>query len=44
MMHDFNIETPENVAFGYELAGLGSRFLAALIDTLIIAILIVSPI
>ncbi len=31
-----NIETPENVAFGYHVAGIGSRFLAALIDTLII--------
>lgn len=30
------IDTPENVAFGYEVAGIGSRFLAALIDTIII--------
>jgi uncharacterized RDD family membrane protein YckC len=29
-----NIDTPENVAFGYDIAGLGSRFLATLIDTL----------
>jgi uncharacterized RDD family membrane protein YckC len=37
-----SIETPENVAFGYEVAGIGSRFLAALIDSLlIIALLIV---
>ena len=28
-----NIDTPENVAFGYEIAGIGSRFLAALVDT-----------
>jgi uncharacterized RDD family membrane protein YckC len=33
------IETPENVAFGYEIAGIGSRFLAALVDTLLIVIL-----
>jgi uncharacterized RDD family membrane protein YckC len=33
------IETPENVAFGYEVAGIGSRFLAALVDTLIIALI-----
>ncbi|MEW5871117.1 MAG: RDD family protein [Chloroflexota bacterium] len=33
------IETPENVAFGYEVAGIGSRFLAALVDTLIITVL-----
>ncbi len=34
-----NIETPENVAFGYEIAGIGSRFLAALVDTSIITLL-----
>jgi uncharacterized RDD family membrane protein YckC len=31
----FVLETPENISFGYEVAGIGSRFLAALIDTLI---------
>lgn len=31
-----NIDTPENVAFGYTVAGIGSRFLAALVDTTII--------
>jgi uncharacterized RDD family membrane protein YckC len=30
------IDTPENVIFGYEVAGLGSRFLAALIDHVVI--------
>ena len=35
-----NIDTPENVAFGYDVAGIGSRFLAALVDTLIIAVLL----
>ncbi len=34
-----NIDTPENVAFGYEIAGIGSRFLAALVDTLFILLL-----
>jgi uncharacterized RDD family membrane protein YckC len=34
-----DIQTPENVAFGYQVAGIGSRFLAALIDTLIIILL-----
>src|SRR5574341_224580 len=34
-----HIETPENVAFGYEIAGIGSRFLAARVDTLIIALI-----
>jgi len=33
------IDTPENVMFGYEVAGIGSRFLAALIDTLLIGAL-----
>jgi uncharacterized RDD family membrane protein YckC len=31
-----NIETPENVIFGYDVAGIGSRFIAALADSLII--------
>lgn len=34
-----DIHTPENVAFGYQLAGIGSRFIAALADTLIIVLL-----
>jgi uncharacterized RDD family membrane protein YckC len=31
-----NIHTPENVAFGYQVAGIGSRFLAILTDNLLI--------
>jgi len=34
-----SIDTPENVAFGYTVAGIGSRFLAALVDTTIIVLL-----
>jgi uncharacterized RDD family membrane protein YckC len=34
-----NINTPENVIFGYDVAGIGSRFIAALVDTLIILVL-----
>lgn len=34
-----DIQTPENVAFGYQVAGIGSRFLATLVDTLIILFL-----
>lgn len=34
-----SIDTPENVVFGYEVAGIGSRFLAALVDTLIVFVL-----
>ncbi len=33
---DHTIDTPENVAFDYALAGIGNRFVAAVIDTLII--------
>jgi uncharacterized RDD family membrane protein YckC len=36
-----NIDTPENVVFGYEIAGIGSRFLAALVDSFLIAILLI---
>jgi uncharacterized RDD family membrane protein YckC len=34
-----SIDTPENVVFDYEVAGIGSRFLAALVDTLLIIFL-----
>ena len=34
-----DIQTPENVAFGYQVAGIGSRFLASLLDTLIVGLL-----
>lgn len=34
-----NIDTPENVVFGYNLAGVGSRFLAALVDSLLIGLI-----
>ncbi len=34
-----DIQTPENVAFGYQVAGIGSRFLATLVDTLLIVLL-----
>lgn len=33
------IETPENIAFSYEIAGIGSRFMAAIIDTILIIII-----
>ncbi|MBI5963723.1 MAG: RDD family protein [Chloroflexi bacterium] len=33
------IDTPENVTFDYDVAGIGSRFLAALVDTALILIL-----
>jgi uncharacterized RDD family membrane protein YckC len=34
-----SIGTPENVTFGYEVAGIGSRFLAAIVDTALIMLL-----
>jgi uncharacterized RDD family membrane protein YckC len=34
-----HIDTPENVIFGYNVAGMGSRFLAGLIDMLLIMLL-----
>lgn len=36
-----SIDTPENVTFGYRVAGIGSRFLAALVDSILIVVLIV---
>jgi uncharacterized RDD family membrane protein YckC len=33
------IDTPENVTFDYDVSGIGSRFLAALVDTSLIVIL-----
>ena len=33
------IDTPENVTFDYNVAGIGSRFLAALVDTVLIVLL-----
>jgi uncharacterized RDD family membrane protein YckC len=34
-----DIQTPENVAFDYQVAGIGSRFLASLLDTIIVGVL-----
>ena len=40
----YTIDTPENIEFAYDIAGIGSRFLAAIIDSLVIgaALLIVA--
>src|SRR6185295_5543407 len=39
----YTIDTPENIEFAYDIAGIGSRFLAAIIDSFVIgaALLIV---
>jgi len=39
---DLIISTPERVAFQYEIAGIGSRFLAQIIDSLIIAAVLIA--
>src|ERR1035437_6386915 len=39
--HDvLRVSTPDNVAIGYDVAGLGSRFIAQLLDTLIVGVLL----
>ena len=42
MDRSIEVRTPESVAFAYELAGLGSRFLAVMVDLIIQGILIVA--
>ena len=37
---EYTIATPENVTFGYEVAGIGSRFIGALVDTFLIVVLL----
>jgi uncharacterized RDD family membrane protein YckC len=39
---NFIIDTPENVEFSYQVAGIGSRFLAALVDSSIIVVAMVA--
>ncbi len=41
LSEEYTIETPENVSFGYEVAGIGSRFIASLIDNIILGVLLV---
>lgn len=37
---DHTIDTPENVSFTYEIAGIGNRFIGALVDTFIVTCLL----
>ena len=37
-----NIDTPENVTFDYEVAGIGSRFMAAFVDTTLIGLIVLA--
>jgi uncharacterized RDD family membrane protein YckC len=39
---DLIISTPERVAFQYEIAGIGSRFLAQIIDSLVISVVLIA--
>lgn len=38
MDNRYTIDTPENIEFGYDIAGIGSRFLAAIVDTFLIGV------
>jgi len=38
LQEEYTIDTPENVSFRYEIAGIGSRFLGGLIDSAIIGL------
>ncbi len=40
LREEYTIDTPENVTFGYTVAGIGSRFVGALVDTLLIVLLL----
>jgi uncharacterized RDD family membrane protein YckC len=44
LSEEYTIDTPENVTFGYEVAGIGSRFIGALIDStlLVVALVVVN--
>jgi len=38
LQEEYTIDTPENVSFGYEVAGIGSRFLGGLFDSVLIGL------
>ena len=40
LRHEYTIDTPENVSFGYEVAGIGSRFIGALVDLIAVGLLL----
>ncbi len=41
LREEYTIDTPENVTFGYEIAGIGSRFIGALMDSLILLLALI---
>ena len=40
LREEYTIDTPENVTFGYTIAGIGSRFIGCLVDTTILVVLL----
>jgi len=42
MEEHINVHTPENVAFDYQVAGVGSRFIAALVDSILLSVAILT--
>lgn len=38
LQEEYTIDTPENVTFGYEIAGIGSRLLGGLLDSVILGL------
>lgn len=41
LVEEYTIDTPENVAFRYEIAGIGSRSIGGIVDTAIIGTLLI---
>lgn len=40
LSQEYTIPTPENVSFGYEVVGIGNRFIATLFDSAILLLLL----
>ena len=38
LRQEYTIDTPENVTFGYEVAGIGHRFIGALVDSTLLGV------
>ncbi|MBX3013648.1 MAG: RDD family protein [Caldilineaceae bacterium] len=38
LQEEYTIDTPENVSFGYEIAGIGNRFVSGLVDSALIGL------
>lgn len=41
LQEEYTIDTPENVSFGFEIAGIGSRFVGAVIDAIVLGIVLI---